>query len=88
MVLAVGEKKPIFYDGENKYKPLFDFLNVYSETFFRVGEDKTKPSDVTKQDKPWLSEVFIVFNSRNYLNYIKNLRMSYALKLMELSVLS
>jgi len=32
-------------------------MNVYSETFFKVGEDKTKASEVTKQDKPWLSEV-------------------------------
>ena len=60
MVLGVGDKKPTFYDGENKYKPLFDFLNVYSETFFRVGEDKTKPSDSSKQDKPWLNEVIFI----------------------------
>ena len=57
MVIGVGDKKPRFYDGENKYKLVFDFLNVYSETFFKVGEDKTKASEVTKQDKPWLSEV-------------------------------
>ncbi len=55
MVISV-DKKTVFYDGENKFKPLFDFLNVYSETFFRVGEDKTKASEQTKADKPWLSE--------------------------------
>jgi hypothetical protein len=57
MVIGVGDKKPKFYDGENKYKSMFDFMNVYSETFFKVGEDKTKASEVTKQDKPWLNEV-------------------------------
>lgn len=55
MVLTVDKKNKI-YDGENKFKPLFDFLNVYSETFFRVGEDKTKASETTKKDKPWLNE--------------------------------
>lgn len=61
MVIGVNEKKPKFYDGENKYKLIFDFLNVFSETFFKVGEDKTKVSEVTKQDKPWLNEVKIYF---------------------------
>lgn len=55
MVISV-DKKTKFYDGENKYKPLFDFLNIYSETFFRVGEDKTKANETTKADKPWLNE--------------------------------
>jgi len=57
MIIGVGEKKPKFYEGENKYKLMFDFMNVFSETFFKVGEDKTKVSEVTKQDKPWLNEV-------------------------------
>jgi hypothetical protein len=58
MVIGV-DKKTNFYDGENKFKPIFDFLNIYSETFFRVGEDRTtgKASEGTKQDKPWLNEV-------------------------------
>lgn len=60
MVIGVGDKKPKFYEGENKYKQVFDFMNIYSETFFKVGEDKTKASEVTKQDKPWLSEVKII----------------------------
>jgi len=56
MVLGVGAKKPEFYEGETKYHQVFNFLNVYSETFFRVGEDKTRPGESTKADKPWLSE--------------------------------
>ena len=59
MIIGVGDKKPKFYDGENKYKFVFDFMNIYSETFFKVGEDKTKASETTKQDKPWLTEVKI-----------------------------
>jgi hypothetical protein len=59
MVIGVTEKKPNFYTGDNKYKPLFDFLNVYSETFFRVGEDNTANS-APKEPKPWLSEVIII----------------------------
>jgi hypothetical protein len=76
MVIGVAEKKPNFYTGENKYKPLFDFLNIYSETFFRVGEDNTA-NQPQKEAKPWLSEV-IFFNFRNYLNIIKNLPVNYA----------
>jgi hypothetical protein len=65
MVIGVGAKKPVFYDGENKYKQVFDFMNVYSETFFKVGEDKTKASETTKADKPWLSEVKLF----KFINY-------------------
>ena len=56
MVLTVDKKTKFYDDGENKFKPLFDFLNVYSETFFRVGEDNTKASEETKKGKPWLNE--------------------------------
>lgn len=57
MIIGVNDKKPKFYEGDNKYKLIFDFMNVYSETFFKVGEDKTKSSEVTKVDKPWLNDV-------------------------------
>jgi len=60
MVIGV-DKKTTFYEGENKFKLLFDFLNIFSETFFRVGEDKEKPSETSKQDKPWLNEVILNF---------------------------
>lgn len=59
MIVGVDKKRTI-YDGENKYKPLFNFLNIYSETFFKVGEDKTKSAEKTKQDKPWLKEVYLI----------------------------
>jgi len=55
--MAIGtDKKQKFFEGDNKYKPIFEFMNVFSETFFVVGEDKLKPSEITKQDKPWLNE--------------------------------
>lgn len=57
MIIGVNDKKPKFYEGDNKYKLIFDFMNVYSETFFKVGEDKTKSSEITKVDKPWLNDV-------------------------------
>lgn len=62
LIIPVGDKKqPQIYQGENKFKPIFDFMNVFSETFFRVGEDKTAPSEQqeTKKEKPWLQEVNI-----------------------------
>ena len=46
MVIPVGAKKTEFYEGDLVFKKLFDFLNVYSETFFKVGEDQTKASEI------------------------------------------
>lgn len=62
IILPVGAKKPEFYTGENKFRPLFDFFNIFQETFFKVGEDKTKSSETTKQDRPWLNEKFPEMN--------------------------
>ena len=85
-MIGVGDKKKNeFYEGENTYNNLFVFINPFAETFFRVGEDKTRASETTKADKPWLSEVklyTIKFNSnlniRNSLSSIKNLLTTYA----------
>jgi hypothetical protein len=64
-------------------------MNVYSETFFVVGEDKIKASDETKQEKPWLNEVIICFLIfiRNSLKLKKIQQMTFASKSMESSVL-
>lgn len=59
MVLEVGGKKPKFYEGKMKFQDIFEFINAFSETFHRAGEDKVRPSEATKADKPWLSEVSI-----------------------------
>lgn len=72
MVLEVGGKKPKFYEGETKYNQIFDFLNVFSETFFRVGEDKTRPTETNKADKPWLNEVLKNIKNKQY--YIETSR--------------
>jgi len=57
MIISV-EKKTHFYEGDSTYNKIFLFINPFAETFFRVGEDKTRPNETTKADKPWLSEVF------------------------------
>lgn len=37
MVVKATERKPIIYDGEIKYSNIFEFLNIYSETFVAGG---------------------------------------------------
>jgi hypothetical protein len=86
LVLTVGDKKQKLYEGGIKYKELFDWMNIYSETFFRVGEDKARSTDKLKAEKPWAQEVIILNNYRNSLNLLRNLLMKFALKLKELSV--
>ena len=55
-IMAIGtDKKTKFYEGEMKYRAIMDFVNVYSETFFRVGEEST-PNEEPK--KPWMTEKF------------------------------
>jgi len=49
LIVKVSEKKPIAYKGEMKYKPIFDFMNVYSEAFVAGGENMDA-------SKPWLKE--------------------------------
>ncbi|EGR27306.1 hypothetical protein IMG5_198140 [Ichthyophthirius multifiliis] len=51
IVLINTEKKPIIYKGEMKYQPIFEFLNVYSQTFVPGGNQESSAT------KPWLSEV-------------------------------
>jgi len=65
MVITVGEKKQKFYDGLVNYKSLFDWLNVFSETFFRVGEEKARSTDQIKADKPWAHEKLPEFNKES-----------------------
>lgn len=62
LVLTVGERKQKLYDGQIKYKLLFDWLNIFSETFFRVGEDKARSTDKIKVEKPWAQEVMYLLN--------------------------
>jgi len=56
MVLTSGKREKKIYDGAIKYKDLFDYLNIYSETFFGVGEEKARSTDTLKVEKPWASE--------------------------------
>jgi len=53
-VLLKGNEAPKFYDGEDyTYLHLFEFINVYSETFVFGGVEATVESGATKA---WLSE--------------------------------
>ena len=37
--LLKGNDKPVVYDGDSyTYKELFEFINIYSETFVFVGD--------------------------------------------------
>lgn len=55
-VFLIKEKdgKPLKYEGkEYTYQAIFDFINIYSETFvFRNNEDTV----VSAASRPWLSE--------------------------------
>jgi len=44
--------KPEFYKGDLKYNPIFEWLNIYSETFVPGGGTKD-----TSATKSWLSDL-------------------------------
>ena len=53
-ILKHQEKKPIKYEGDNfSYKDLFEFINIYSETFVFAGTDDVAVE--SSASKPWLS---------------------------------
>lgn len=58
LVIKTGEPKPIFYKGDIKYTPIFEFLNVYAETFVPGG-------DKLNVNKPWLNEPVPELNSKS-----------------------
>lgn len=54
IILKQGEKKPLVYDGDDySYAALFEFINVYSETFVF---DQVEEAVESRASKPWLSE--------------------------------
>ncbi len=58
IVIPVGDKNVKTYEDGISYKKLFDFLNVFSETFFRVGEEVPRITDASKPEiKAWKQEV-------------------------------
>ncbi len=52
LVVKATERKPIVYTGEIKYQAIFDFVNIYSETFVSGGGS----SQDSAATKAWLSE--------------------------------
>ena len=61
LVLKANENKPIFYKGELKFKPIFEFLNIYSEAFV-PGGGSSQDSQATKA---WLTEMIPQFNKQS-----------------------
>ena len=53
IVYKTNEKLPIFYKGDVKFKPIFEFLNIYSEAFVAGGGS----SSDTAATKIWLTEM-------------------------------
>lgn len=51
-MVKATERKPIVYTGEINYQSLFDFVNIYSETFVSGGGS----SQDSAATKAWLSE--------------------------------
>jgi len=51
LIIKPTDKKTVVYDGELKYGKIFDFLNIYTETFVPGGENLAN-------DKPWNREIF------------------------------
>ena len=54
MVVKATERKPAVYTGEINYQSIFEFINIYSETFVNGGGST---QDNTNSHKPWLSEM-------------------------------
>ena len=53
-ILKHGEKAPIKYEGETfSYKELFEFINIYSETFVFKGTQEEPVESAAS--KPWLT---------------------------------
>jgi hypothetical protein len=58
LVIKTNEPKPIFYKGDIKYQQIFEFLNVYAETFVPGG-------DKLNTNKPWLNEAVPELTSKS-----------------------
>ncbi len=56
LFLLKNNDKPIKYDGESfGYHDLFNFINIYSETFVLVGGDEPQKEVKSAASKPWLN---------------------------------
>lgn len=63
-MIKTKDAKPQKYDGsEFTYQAIFDFINIYSETF--VFKDTKEEEVKSAASKPWLSERVPSFNSES-----------------------
>lgn len=54
-LLLKGKDKPLVYDGDSyTYNDLFNFINIYSETFVFVGDQEQKEVK-SAASKAWLN---------------------------------
>ena len=52
-IIKSDEAKPLKFEGDDfSYQAIFDFINIYSETFVFGG---TKEEVVSAASKPWLT---------------------------------
>jgi hypothetical protein len=52
-IIKADEAKPLKFEGDDfSYQAIFDFINIYSETFVFGG---TKEEVVSAASKPWLT---------------------------------
>ena len=73
-VLLKNKEKPNYYNGGSfTYQDLFEFINVYSETFV-FGKDDGKDEGPKAASKPWLNEPlpFLNKDSGNDLCLVKD----------------
>lgn len=57
LLMLKNNDKPIKYEGDSySYHDLFNFINIYSESFVRVGDDGDGNREVkSAASKPWLN---------------------------------
>ena len=61
IVVKTTEKKPNVYNGEMKFQPIFQYLNIFSEVFV-PGGGSSQDSAATKV---WLTEVVPELNIKS-----------------------
>lgn len=61
ILLKSPDSKPKVYEGDMKYRPIFEFLNIYSEVFV-IGETEDQPQQ-SSGPKPWRNELVPELNS-------------------------
>ena len=70
IIIKATERKPIPFKGAMKYHNIFEFLNIYSETFV-AGGGSSVDSPATKS---WLNEVVPELNDKSNMDICLGLK--------------